>query len=120
MLNHSYIFTLFAHAVNLYCLPNIFQLEIESFEVHFFFCFFFFFFVGQGSIYTCHRTLCAVRVVPKCSGTRGSSRTRRMSSQGLLLRRGGIELGSEGRIGTGSVRMAGKSISDRGNSNRKV
>lgn len=56
MLNHSYIFTLFAHAVNLYCMPNIFQLEIESFEVHFFF--FFFFFVGQGSIHTCHRTLC--------------------------------------------------------------
>lgn len=38
MLNHSYIFTLFAHAVNLYCVPNIFQLEIESFEVLFFFC----------------------------------------------------------------------------------
>ena len=39
MLNHSYIFTLFAHAVNLYCVPNIFQLEIESFEVLFFFFF---------------------------------------------------------------------------------
>ena len=104
MLNHSYIFTLFAHAVNLYCVPNIFQLEIESFEV------LFFFFVGQRCIHTCHGTLYAVRVVPECSGTRGGSRTRRMSGQGLLLRRGGIELGSEGRIGTGSVKMAGKSI----------
>ena len=107
MLNHSYIFTLFAHAVNLYCMPNIFQLEIESFEVHFFF--FFFFLWGKG-VYIHVIEHCAVRVVPKCSGTRGSSRIRRMSSQGLRLRRGGIELGSEGRIGTGSVRMAGKSI----------
>lgn len=66
--------------------------------------------MGQGSIQTCHRTLCAIRVLPKCSGTRGSARTRRMSGQGLLLGRGGIELGSEVRIGTGSVKIAGKSV----------
>ena len=65
--------------------------------------------MGQGSIQTCHRTLCSVRVEPKCSGTRGSARTR-MSGQGLLLGRGDIELGSEGKIGTGSVKIAGKSV----------
>lgn len=109
MLNHSYVFTVFAHAVNLYCVPNTLQLEIESFEVPIF-SGFFFLCVGQGGTQTRHRTLCSVRVVPKCSGTRGSERTRRMSGQGLLLRRGDTELGSEGRIGTGSVKIAGKSV----------